>query len=155
MFSTQDPKESATPEELALLDTSIAALREAMPSLKSVLKAKTITLATLRSVPTTQALQLSVDNLEKQRDEMRARLQVLRSESVKPVSGEDKERIEAENRKWAKKALARKRMWMEIEGVLLEVMTKDELYVGFLRHKSQISDVKLTFNCFWVEQAGH
>lgn len=129
-MSPQDPQDSATPEELALLDTSIASLREVIPSLKSVLRDKSKSLTTLRSQPTTQALQISVDNLEKQRDEFQARLQVLRSGRVKPVSKEEKERVEAEHRKWAKKALTRERMWKEAEGTLLEAMTKEELYVS-------------------------
>jgi 26S proteasome regulatory subunit, ATPase 3, interacting protein len=130
MLSPQDPKDSATLEELATLDTSVASLREVIPSLKSALKAKSTALATLRSQPTTQALKISVDNLEKQRDEIEARLKVLRSGTVKPVSMEEKERVEAEYRKWAKKELTRKRMWKEAEGTLLEAMTREELYVS-------------------------
>jgi 26S proteasome regulatory subunit (ATPase 3-interacting protein) len=129
MLHRQDPKDSATPEELATLDTSIASLREVIPSLKSTLKAKSTSLATLRSEPTTQALQITVDNLEKQRGEIQARLKVLRSGSIKPVSKEEKERVEAERKKWDKKALTRKRMWKEAEGTLLEAMTREELYV--------------------------
>jgi 26S proteasome regulatory subunit, ATPase 3, interacting protein len=125
----QDPKDSATPEELASLDTSIASLREVIPSLKTSLKVKSNSLATLRSEPITQALQVAVDNLEKERDENEARLKVLRSGSVKPMSKEEKERVEAEHKKWAKKALMRKRMWKEAEGTLLEAMTREELYV--------------------------
>jgi 26S proteasome regulatory subunit, ATPase 3, interacting protein len=129
MLHPQDPNDSATPEELASLDTSIASLREVIPSLKETLKAKSTALATLRSEPTTQALQIAVDNLEKQRGETEARLKVLRSGSVKPVPKEEKERVEAEYKKWAKKALMRKRMWKEAEDTLLEVMTREELYV--------------------------
>jgi 26S proteasome regulatory subunit (ATPase 3-interacting protein) len=129
MLHPQDPKDSATPEELASLDKSIASLREVIPSLKDSLKVKSAALATLRSEPTTQALQIAVDNLEKQRDETEARLKVLRSGSVKPVSKEEKERGEAEYKKWAKKAFMRKRMWKEAEEILLEAMTREELYV--------------------------
>lgn len=129
MLYPQDPKDSATPEELASLDASIASLRKVIPSLKATLKVKSTSLATFRSEPTTQALQIAVDSLEKQRDETEARLKVLRSGSVKPVSKEEKERVEAEHKKWAKKALMRKRMWKEAEGILLEAMTREELYV--------------------------
>jgi len=125
----QDPKDSATPEELASLDTSIASLREVVPSLKATLKVKSNSLATLRTEPTTQALQVAVDNMEKERDENEARLKVHRSGSVKPMSKDEKERVEAEHKKWARKALMRKRMWKEAEGVLLEAMTREELYV--------------------------
>lgn len=129
MLPPQDPKDSATPEELASLDTSIASLRESIPSLKTSLKVKSSSLAMLRSEPTTQALQIAVDNLRMQRDETEARLKVLRSGSVKPVSKEEREGVEAEHKKWAKKALMRKRMWEEAEGTLLEAMTREELYV--------------------------
>jgi hypothetical protein len=70
-----------------------------------------------------------VDNMEKERDKNEARLKVHRSGSVKPMSKDEKERVEAEHKKWAKKALMRKRMWKEAEGVLLEAMTREELYV--------------------------
>lgn len=125
----QDPKDSATPEELVSLDIAIASLCDVIPSFKTNLKAKSNSLATLRSEPTTQTLQIAVDKLEKERDEIEARLKVLRSGSVKPVSREEKERVEVEHKKWAKKALMRNRMWKEAEGILLEAMTREELYV--------------------------
>jgi 26S proteasome regulatory subunit (ATPase 3-interacting protein) len=154
MLHPQDPKDSATPEELASLDTSIASLRELIPSLKSTLKAKSTSLATLRSEPTTQALQIAVDSLEKQRDQTEARLKVLRSGSVKPVSKDEKERVEAGYKKWAKKALMRKRMWKEAEGTLLEAMTKDELYVRWFcpRYLNFNGEADLTN---FVGQAGY
>jgi hypothetical protein len=102
---------------------------------------------TLRSQPTTQALQISVESLEKQRDETEARLQVLRSGNVQPVSKEEKERVEAEYRKWARKSLARKRMWKEAEGTLLEAMTKEELYVSLVCQTRHMFDAQLTLAC--------
>jgi hypothetical protein len=70
-----------------------------------------------------------VDNLENERDETEGRLKAFRAGSVKPVSKQEKERIQAEHKKWAKKASMRKRMWKEAEGILLEAMTREELYV--------------------------
>lgn len=70
---------------------------------------------------------------------MQARLAVLGSGGVKPVSEEQRERVEAEHRKWATKALARRKMWKEAEDTLLEVMTREELYVRWVPLLLQIS----------------
>ena len=94
----------------------------------------------LRSAPTTEALRDSVDKLEKQKAETEDHLRVLRSGIIKPVSAEEKERVEAEQRKWERKAAARKRIWKEAEGTMLEGMTKEELYVS---HPSHITYLRI------------
>jgi hypothetical protein len=48
--------------------------------------------------------------------------------------------VQEEHRKWAKKVVVRKRIWKEAEGMLLDGMTKEELYVSwnslmFLRNR--------------------
>jgi 26S proteasome regulatory subunit (ATPase 3-interacting protein) len=131
-YLLQDPKDDASPEELAGLDISIVTAREAIPVLKSTLKSKTATLTTLRSAPTTEALRESILELEKQKAEMESRLHVLKSGNLKPVSKEDKERVEAEFRRWAKKSADRYRIWKEAEGTLLEAMSREELYVSLV-----------------------
>lgn len=46
---------------------------------------------------------------------------------------------EAEHREWEKKALSRQRIWKEAEGIMLEAMTKDELYVSQTCHVTYAS----------------
>jgi hypothetical protein len=127
---SQDQKDECTNEELATLDSAIAAFREAIPLLKAELKSKSTFLATLQEAPTTEALQEAVEGLESKKAAMEARLQVLRSGNVKPVSQEERERAEVEFKKWARKAAIRKKCWKEAEAALLEGLTREELYVS-------------------------
>lgn len=93
----------------------------------------------LRLAPTTEALRQSVHELEIQKAETESRLEVLRSGSIKPVSAEEKYMGEAEYRRWEKKALSRQKIWKEAEGIMLEAMTREELYVSQTFHVTYAS----------------
>ena len=108
----------------------IAILRKSISTLKATHKTKTASLGVLRSAPTTEALRDLVHKLQMEKADTEVRLQVLRSGKIKPVSAEEKDKAEAEYRRWEKKAAARKRIWKEAEWTMLEAMTKEELYVS-------------------------
>lgn len=68
--------------------------------------------------------------MESKKAATETRLQVLRSGNAKPVCQEERDRTEAEFKKWARKAAIRKKCWKEAEAVLLEGLTREELYVS-------------------------
>jgi 1,2-phenylacetyl-CoA epoxidase PaaB subunit len=112
------------------MDSAIAVLHETIPPLKAELKSKSAYLVTLRAAPTTEALREAVTNLGRKKAEMEARLQALKSSNVKAISQEDRERTEEDFRKWKRKSASRRKCWKEAEAVLLEGLTKEELYVS-------------------------
>jgi hypothetical protein len=93
-------------------------------------KSKTASLSVLRSAPTTEALRVSVDELQRQKSEFEARLKLLRSGSVSPISAAEKQKTREELVYWGKKEAARRRIWKEAEGMVLEGMGREELYVS-------------------------
>jgi hypothetical protein len=87
-------------------------------------------------------LREAVEALESKKAATEARLRVLRSGNVRPVCQEERERTETELKKWARKAAIRKKCWKEAEAVLLEGLTREELYVS----KNLFPVVKV----FWI-----
>ncbi|OBT90858.1 hypothetical protein VE02_00423 [Pseudogymnoascus sp. 03VT05] len=130
-WGVQDPNATSTPDELAAADSQIAALRDNMPTLKSELKSLSSTLTTLRSAPITSALRESVQALETDKQDKEERLRVLRAGSIKPVNVEEREKVEAEWRRWKGIRDRRKRAYGELEGMLLDsgVIGKEALWV--------------------------
>jgi 26S proteasome regulatory subunit (ATPase 3-interacting protein) len=77
-FHPQDPSQTATPEELSTLDTSISTLRETtLPSLRTQLKTLTTKLQAIRAEPATCDLRVLVDELSAENARKRGRLEEL------------------------------------------------------------------------------
>ncbi|KFY36721.1 hypothetical protein V494_04995 [Pseudogymnoascus sp. VKM F-4513 (FW-928)] len=129
-WGLQDPNATSTPAELALADTQIATLREALPILKSELKSASSALSTLRSAPTTDALRDAVRTLESEKRSKEERLTVLRAGSTKPICLGEREKVETEWRRWKRTREARGRAYRELEAMLLDsgVITKEALW---------------------------
>lgn len=81
---------------------------------------------------TTEALRDAVDNLDAKKSELEARLSVLRRGDVKPITKEERDKVDESLRYWARKNAARKKAWLELEGMLREGMGRDDLYVSGL-----------------------
>ncbi|TVY89102.1 Homologous-pairing protein [Lachnellula willkommii] len=125
----QDPADSATPEELTAMDTTISTLRETtLPPLKTQAKALTSKLSTILSAPTTADLNILVSNLQASNAEKREKLQGYRDRGIKMVTREESERVEKEARYWAAKRRARKECFLSIEALFLEGMPRDEIW---------------------------
>ncbi|KAJ6258934.1 hypothetical protein Dda_5829 [Drechslerella dactyloides] len=91
-----DPDDFASPEEIADMNVSVDSLKERTTTLKSELKALQVTLQTLRSLPTADDLETQQGNLRQEVTDLRNRLGTLRSGDVKPISAEEKQRVQAE-----------------------------------------------------------
>ena len=75
-------------------------------------------------VPLTE-VRASVAALEQNQAEMTARLTKLRSGNVQPVSAEERDKVNAEHRKWQRTAAARKKIRNELWRVIQDLLDKD------------------------------
>jgi 26S proteasome regulatory subunit (ATPase 3-interacting protein) len=110
------------------MDTSISTLKESLPSLKLTLKYLTTKLTTLRSAPTTSELAAMVNKLREENKAKGEKLNGFRDGSVKMVTREEVERVDKEFRYWGGKRGARKNAFGNLEGVLLEGMSREEVW---------------------------
>ena len=104
------------------MDAESARLRDETDAFKAEEKELRLALREGASQVPLPELRASVTALEKQKAEMTARLAKLQDGNVKPVSLEEREKVNAEHRKWQKTADARRKirteLWKEIEGVI-------------------------------------
>ncbi|KAH9222245.1 Tat binding protein 1-interacting protein-domain-containing protein [Leptodontidium sp. 2 PMI_412] len=127
-WSIQDPADSASPEELAAMDISITTLRDTIPSLKSTLKTHTIKLSTLRSAPTTFELASDVERIRSENQAKSEKLRGLKEGIVKTVTTEEVEKVEKDLMYWGNKRLIRRRAFENLEGVLRDGMSKEDIW---------------------------
>ena len=103
-------------------------LRENMPALKSSYKIVNAKLTTLKAAPTTMELARSVQILQEGINEKTARLEQYVQGGVQAVSKEEVATMEKELGYWSKKAAARKRAFDGLMGILLDGMSREEIY---------------------------
>ncbi|KAH6677318.1 Tat binding protein 1-interacting protein-domain-containing protein [Halenospora varia] len=128
-WCSQDPKDSATPEELATMDIHITTLRETtLPPLKIHLKSFHTKLTSILSTPTTSDLSVLVSNLQSSNAEKKEKLKVFKEGGVRMISKEEKDKVEKEWKYWKSKREGRRKMFGDLEAMLLEGMGKEELW---------------------------
>lgn len=123
--ASQDPKDAATPEELAAMEAEISKVRDEISAAKAEYKTLSTTLSTLESTLTTTDLRESVHALELTRKELLARLEPLRSGNVSPVSAAEKEMVDNEWRKAQRDAFGRKRIFDDFWGLLKDSLPEE------------------------------
>ncbi|KAJ5033627.1 uncharacterized protein L3040_008739 [Drepanopeziza brunnea f. sp. 'multigermtubi'] len=124
----QDPADSASPEELAAMDTAIEALRERMPAIKASLKSLRAKLDALRTAPTTVDLAAAIERMQEENVAKKERLLAFQQGTVKTVTTEEVENVEKDLKYWGGKRTARKRAFEAVEGQLREGMTKEDIW---------------------------
>lgn len=129
----QDPRDAASPEELAAMDRALHDLREAIATAKvneKILKAK---LVTVNASMSPEDIRAGIITLESEKREMQARLGALMTGSVKPVSLGEKEEVDKAWKEWSRKAKVRKSLCMDLWAFCTEEMqdgqTKEDLWV--------------------------
>ncbi|KAI6709431.1 hypothetical protein JHW43_008038 [Diplocarpon mali] len=127
-WATQDPADSASPEELTRMDYTITTLRESMPALKSSLKILTSKLSTLRSAPTTLDLATAVERTREENEAKAEKLRRLKEGHVKTVTIEEVENVERDLKYWGAKRLARKRAFEYLEAELMNGMSREDIW---------------------------
>jgi hypothetical protein len=116
------------------MDKETEVLRDEISALKTKQKALQLTLANLRSTPTTADLRESTDILVAEISELQSRLVPLRSGKISPVSAEEKAAIDrgcadAERKSTLRKKIF-KNLWEMTCDNLPEGTNKDELWVS-------------------------
>ena len=113
------------------LKDSITALKADEKELRQALREGT------SQIPLTE-LKASVDALVQQKAGIEERLAKLKGGNLKPVSPEERDKVNAEHRRWQKTAAARKKirfeLWKEIEAIIEKEKvdeTKEELGLEF------------------------
>jgi len=114
----QDEADEAGLEKLQDMDAETTRLRDATTALKAEEKELRLALREGTSqVPLTE-LQSAIATFEQEKAEMTARLAKLKGGNLKPVSVDEREKINSNHRKWSRTAGARKRirneLWAEI-----------------------------------------
>ncbi|RDW73745.1 hypothetical protein BP5796_07187 [Coleophoma crateriformis] len=124
----QDPKDATTPSELSALDTGITALRESLVALKIEAKTLVTQLQTLRSSPTLPLLSSMIATLEASNATKQVKLKDFTEGNVQKVDKEQMGALEKEWQFWKKKALVRKKCFREVEGELLNIMEREQIW---------------------------
>ena len=110
----QDPKDAVSPQDLAAMDKEITDLHESIATAKANEKLLRANLIAVNATLSTADLRASVTALEFEKKEILARLELLRSGSVKPVSPEEKAEVDKAWNEWSRKAHIRKKICMEV-----------------------------------------
>lgn len=127
MYHTiQNPDDTPTPEKLAEMDSLTQRLRDETSSLTTQAKSLRGSLAQLKSSLSTADLRAQVAAMQAEKAEIEARLVSLRSGSVKPVSREEKERVDAELRVVGRCAEVRQKIVREMWGGIAEAVPREE-----------------------------
>lgn len=131
----QSPTSEATPEELTAMDAEIQTLRDGIIAAKIQEKQLKLTLTTLTSTLSTADLQSSVDALEKEKEELLGRLEILRKGDVKAVEKGEMEKVEREWLVWKRNVAVRKGFCREMFVVVSDLdrdgqVSADELWVS-------------------------
>lgn len=118
----QDPSDSASPADLTAMDAQIAGLRDETATINASLKSLRSTLSSLESTMSTADLRAAVAAMENEKEEVRKRLDSLRSGDVKPVRKEEKEAVDRELAKWERIASKRARIVRDMWGSVLDAL---------------------------------
>ena len=132
----QDPNDALCIDDLAAMDHTITALREQIAILKANEKLLRSNLASLNATMSTTELRAQVHALQSSKAELLARLGPLMKGVVKPVTREEKAEVDVAWKMWKQKALVRKKIAMELWGMVTEVLPEGkqngELWVSAL-----------------------
>ncbi|OCK87289.1 Tat binding protein 1-interacting [Cenococcum geophilum 1.58] len=127
----QDPSSTASPEQLAEIDATIASLRAETAAALTTAKSLRASLTSLNTTLSTTELRAAVAAQERERAELLGRLGALRAGEVRPVGKGEREEVEREWGAWRKVSRARERiagdLWGLVEESLPEGVDKAEL----------------------------
>ncbi|KAF7854695.1 hypothetical protein EAF04_010264 [Stromatinia cepivora] len=126
-WALQSPS-SLSPEELAAMDLEIENLRAKTPELRMDVKKLNMKLAGLEKELGVAELKERIEKLEEGKREKEMKLERLRKGGVKVVRKEEVERVGKELGYWGRMRGVRKRGFLNVEGVLLEGMGREEIW---------------------------
>jgi 26S proteasome regulatory subunit (ATPase 3-interacting protein) len=123
----KDASDSASPEELFIMDEQITRLRESLPALKTSFRLVTAKLNAILAAPSASELAAMVQNLQEDIKTKREKLYGFKNGSAKIVTKEESETIEREFKYWSARRKGRKDAFANLEANLLEGLTTEEI----------------------------
>ena len=99
-----------------------------IPVKKSELKVLMGKLHVVMSAPTTGELGGMIEKFRVENEVKRDKLRGFREGSTKQISREDAEGVEQESKYWGMRRRARKEAFLQLEALLLDGMTKEEIW---------------------------
>ncbi|KAF2096523.1 TBPIP-like protein [Rhizodiscina lignyota] len=136
----QDPADAATPEHLAALDAAILSLQEETTALRSQATGLKSTLSALNATLSTADLRAAVADLEAKHAEVTTRLDKLRKGDVRPISAEEKQLVEKEEKKWETVARKRKAIVKEMWTLVKDIATETGKNLEDLKEELGLTD---------------
>lgn len=109
------------------MDVETTRLRDATSALRTEEKELRLALREGTSQVPLPELRTSVAMLEQEKAEIAARLAKLKSGNLKPVSIEEREKINADHRKWQRTAVARKKIRKDLWAEIVDKLDKDKI----------------------------
>ncbi|MCJ1475201.1 hypothetical protein MMC13_003861 [Lambiella insularis] len=116
----QDPRDAASAEDIAAMDEEIAHLRDEIATMKCEERLLKANLTSLNATLSTQDLQDGLLAVDAEKKDILARLDPLRSGSVKPVMPEEKIAVDKLWKLWKTHANTRKKICMDVWAVITE-----------------------------------
>ncbi|KIW02908.1 uncharacterized protein PV09_05956 [Verruconis gallopava] len=122
----QDPEDSTTPEELAEMDAQIQKTRDETEALVVQIRSLRAELAQLNSSLSNADLQAQIAEMEAEKTDIEGRLAALRSGNAKPVSREERARVDAELKMLEKCRVAREKIVRDMWDLVSDMVPKEE-----------------------------
>lgn len=127
-WALQDAKDNASPEELRQMENKIQELKETISDMKIRLKAANKSLETIKSAPTTAELNLNIEALRAEIKLKKETLEGYKRGQINKLTRDEVMKVEKELKYWTLKRLARKRSFQNLEDLLLETKSREELW---------------------------
>jgi 26S proteasome regulatory subunit (ATPase 3-interacting protein) len=108
------------------MDAEVERLKDATITLKNDEKALRASLRDHASVTPLPELKAAVASLQQQKEEMSARLAMLKNGNVKPITAEERERVNAEHGKWKQSVNARRKIRAEMWKTIADIVPEPE-----------------------------
>lgn len=122
----QEEADEAGLEELREMEAETTRLREATNTMKAEEKELRQAVREGASQVSLPELRCCVANLEQEKAEMTSRLVKLKSGNVQPVQMEERDKVNADHRKWERTAHARKKIRNELWAVIKDQIGGDK-----------------------------
>lgn len=106
------------------MDAEATRLKDATSALKADEKGLRASLRDHASVTPLPELKASVASLQKQKEEMLARLAKLKDGNVKPITPEEREKVAVEHKKWQQSVAARRKIRAEMWKIIADIVAE-------------------------------
>lgn len=149
----QDSSQGATTEAIAALIQDIEMVQDQLSTVKAEEKRARASLAVLEAKPRLSDLERDIQQLDSEREAIRARLGNFQEGNEVQISVEDRGKLEEEWKQWQRHATVRRRicrdLWSQCTEVLPENTTSQELWVRYRWSQKRIGAANRIVRSLW------